>query len=171
MAGFCPNKFQSISKLNHALFFYPDSHDSCLVPFFYQNQIVMKSINYKSVVVSAVIVWSIGVTAFVGSYFVPILSDPDLQANWVLSLVLIPAAALGAHLYYRKGRQMNGFILGAAMFLVTMILDALITVPVFIMPYGGNHFTFFTDPGFWLIAVEYISVVAAYWQIGKVIQS
>lgn len=130
----------------------------------------MKSINYKSVIISAVIIWAIGVTAFVGSYFVPLMSDPDLQANWVLSLVLIPAASLGTHIYYRKGHQTNGFVLGIAMFLVTMILDALITVPLFIMPYGGNHLTFFTDPGFWLVAVEYVSVVAAYWQIEKAVK-
>lgn len=120
--------------------------------------------------ISAVIVWTIGVTAFVGSYFVPVMSDPDLQANWVLSLVLIPAAALGAHLYYRKGHPTNGFVLGIAMFLVAMILDALITVPVFIMPYGGNHLTFFTDTGFWLIAIEYISVVAAYRLIQRAVK-
>ena len=56
------------------------------------------------------------------------------------------------------------------MFLVAMVLDALITVPFLIMPYGGTYFSFFSDPGFWLIAVEYISVVAAYWQIEKAVE-
>ncbi|MEX0288764.1 MAG: DUF5367 family protein [Flavobacteriaceae bacterium] len=131
----------------------------------------MKSIHIKSVLVSAVIVWALGVSTFVASYFVPVLSDPDLQANWVLSLALIPSASLGAHIYYRKGHNTNGFVLGVSMFLVAILLDALITVPVLIMPYGGNHLSFFTDPGFWLIAVEYISVVAAYWQIEKAVKS
>ena len=71
--------------------------------------------------ISAAIVWTLGVTAFVASYFVPVMSDPDLQANWVLSLVLIPVAILGAHIYYRKGHQTNGFVLGVFMFLVAMI--------------------------------------------------
>lgn len=131
----------------------------------------MKNIHIKSIFFSAVIVWILGVTAFVASYFVPVMSDPDLQANWVLSIALIPSAALGAHIYYRKGHKANGFVLGVHMFLVAMILDALITVPVLIMPYGGNHISFFTDPGFWLIAVEYVSVVAAYWQIEKAVKS
>lgn len=56
------------------------------------------------------------------------------------------------------------------MFLVAMVLDALITVPFLIMPYGGTYLSFFSDPGFWLIAVEYISVVAAYWQIEKAVE-
>ena len=124
----------------------------------------------KSIIISALIVWTLGVTAFVASYFVPVMPDPDLQANWVLSLVLIPLAALGAHIYYRKGYNTNGFVLGASMFLITMILDAIITVPLFIMPYGGNYISFFMDLGFWLLAVEYISVVAAYWQIEKAVK-
>lgn len=131
----------------------------------------MKNIQIKNIFISAVIVWTIGLTAFVASYFVPLMSDADLQANWVLSLTLIPSAALGAHIYYRNGHKTNGFVLGASMFLVTMILDALITVPVFIVPYGGDHISFFTNLGFWLIAVEYVSVVAAYWQIEKAVKS
>jgi hypothetical protein len=128
----------------------------------------MKNINIKRALISAAIVWTLGVTAFVASYFFPVMSDPDLQANWVLSIALIPSAALGAHIYYRKGYKTNGFVLGTCMFLVAMILDALFTVPIFIIPQGGNHITFFTDPGFWLIAIEYVSVIAVYWQIKKV---
>ena len=130
----------------------------------------MKNIHLKSAVISAVIVWTLGVLAFVASYFVPFMSDPDLQANWVLSIVLIPLATLGAHTYYRKGHQANGFVLGIAMFAVAIILDATITVPFLIMPYGGNHLSFFSDPGFWLIAVEYVGVVAAYRQIEKAVK-
>ena len=130
----------------------------------------MKNLHLKSAIIAAVIVWVIGVSAYVASYFVPVLSDPDKQANWVLTLVLIPAAMLGAHIYYRKGHQTNGFVLGAVMFFVAMILDALITVPFFIMPYGGNYVSFFLDVGFWLLAIEYISVVAAYWQIEKAVK-
>ena len=131
----------------------------------------MKSLNIKSAAISAAIVWSIGVMAFVSSYFVPVMSDPDQQANWVLSLVLIPVATLGAHIYYRKGHHTNGFLLGTTMFIVAMVLDALITVPVLVLPNGGTYAGFFTDTAFWLIAVEYISVVAAYWQIERAVKS
>ncbi len=127
----------------------------------------MQNLNIKRATISAIIVWTLGVTAFVGSYLVPIMEDPEAQANWVLSLAIIPAAAFGAYLYYRKGQQTIGLVLGTYMFLITMILDASITVPVFILPYGGTHLTFFGDPGFWLIAIEYISVVTGYWLIRK----
>lgn len=131
----------------------------------------MKDINIKSAIISASIIWTLAVIAFVASYFVPVMSDPDLQANWVLSMALVPSALIGAHIYYRKGHKTNGFVLGASMFLVAMFLDAIITVPFLIMPYGGNYMTFFIDPGFWLIAVEYVSVIAGYWQIEKAVKA
>lgn len=123
----------------------------------------MKSLQLKSVLLASIIVYIIGVTAFVTSYYVPILSDPDFQANLVLSIAVVPAAMLGAWYYYRKGNQTNGLLLGACMFLVAMILDALITVPLFIIPVGGDHLSFFTDPGFWVIALIYILSVTVYW--------
>ena len=108
----------------------------------------MKSIDFKNAVISAVIIYTIGVTAFVSSFLIPILPDTNLQANVVLMIALIPAALFGAHIYYKKGYQTNGFLLGAFLFVMAMVLDALITVPLFIIPSGGNHVTFFSDPGF-----------------------
>lgn len=130
----------------------------------------MKNIHIKDVLISAGIIWTLGVTAFIASYFVPIMPDPDVQANWTLSLVLIPLATLGAHIYYRKGHTTNGFVLGFSMFLVALILDVLITVPFLILPNGGTYTSFFGDPNFWFLAAEYISVVAAYWQIEKAVE-
>ena len=92
------------------------------------------------------------------------MEDPEFQANLVLTLAVIPITIFGANFYYKKGNKTNGFKLGILMFSIAMTLDALITVPLFILPEGGSHFTFFTDPGFWLIAVEYILVVGLYWR-------
>ncbi len=123
----------------------------------------MTNLNMKRALLSSLVVYIIGITAFVSSYFVTISDDADLQANYALMIVILPAALIGAHLYYREGFDTNGFILGAVMFLGAMILDAIITVPLFIIPNGGDYFSFFGEPGFWLIAIEYLSVVVAYW--------
>ena len=127
----------------------------------------MKTLDIKTAIISAIIAWILGVTAYAGSWFIPIMEDPEFQANMVLAVALIPAAALGAHTYFRRGHSTNGFLLGSFMFLVTILLDACITVPVFILPSGGDYPGFFGDPGFWLIGLEYISVVSAYWYIRK----
>ena len=125
----------------------------------------MKNINFKHVIISCLVVYVLGILAFIGSYFVPIIEDPDLQANIALMAALIPAAYLGAYLYYRRGNTTHGLVLGSAMFSSAIVLDALITVPVFIIPHGGNHLSFFGDPGFWLIGLEYVAIVATYWKL------
>ena len=121
--------------------------------------------NIKRAIFSAAIAWTLGVSAYIGSFFFEWMEDPEFQANLVLTLALIPSAVIGTNFYYKKGQNTNGFILAVVMFSTTIVLDALITVPLFIIPEGGNHLTFFMDPGFWLIAVEYILVVGLYWRL------
>ena len=128
----------------------------------------MKRLKFLRATISALIVWVIGVTAFVCSYMIPAMENPDIQANWVLVLTIIPATALGAGFYYKNGFHTNGLVLGSCMFGITILLDACITVPVFIVPAGGDHLSFFSDPVFWLIGLEYIGLIVLYAQtIGK----
>lgn len=117
----------------------------------------------KRALIATVIVWILGVAAFIVSHFVKIMDNPELQANMVLILVLIPGVILGTKFYYKNGAQTNGFKLGFFMFLITICLDALITVPIFIIPEGGSHLSFFGDPWFWFIGLEYILVVGIYY--------
>ncbi|MEM1321909.1 MAG: DUF5367 family protein [Bacteroidota bacterium] len=131
----------------------------------------MKSLQVKSALIASFIAYTLGVSAFLGSFFVPLMSDPEVQANLVLAIAIVPAALLGARFYYRKGHSTSGFVLGAAMFFVTMILDALITVPLFVLPAGGDHLSFFTDPGFWFIGLEYVLTVAIYRRVTKAAHS
>ncbi len=131
--------------------------------------IKMKTLYIKRAAVSAIIVWVLGNSAYITSYYYPVMADPDVHAFWDLSVVMIPAASFGAHIYYRKGYQTNGFLLGIILFLAALTLDVLITVPFFIMPYGGTYISFFLDPGFWFLGIEYVSVVAAYWQLKRIL--
>jgi hypothetical protein len=116
----------------------------------------------KRAIISAILVWTLGVTAYIMSYLVEVMNNPELQANVVLTLAVIPSAILGAKFYYKKGANTNGFKLGILLFFIAMFLDAVITVPLFILPAGGNHLSFFSDPVFWLIGLEYILIVGIY---------
>lgn len=118
--------------------------------------------NIKRAFFSTLIIWVLGVSAYVGSYFMTILEDPNLQANFILLIALIPSTMVGANFYYKKATAQNGWVLGLVMFSFTILLDAAITVPVFIIPEGGNHISFFTDPGFWLIGLVYVSVIGLF---------
>ncbi len=118
--------------------------------------------NIKRAILAAAITWTLGATAYIGSYFFTLMDDPEMQANAILAIALVPSAILGARFYYKKGARTNGFKSGILMFLIAMGLDALITIPLFIIPEGGSHLSFFGDPGFWVIGLEYILVVGIY---------
>lgn len=100
-----------------------------------------------------VLVWLLGVSFYLASFYAPIMENPDAQANIVLVLAIVPSAFLGTYLFYKKG-QMKPALLALTFVVVAALLDALITVPVFIIPEGGSHAAFFSDPMFYVIAVE-----------------
>lgn len=118
----------------------------------------------KRAILSALIVWILGVSTYYVSYFFPLLEDANLQANIILTLALIPYAYLGAKVYYRNAWPIKGIFLGLFMFTVAAFLDALITVPLFIIPNGGTYFSFFGDPGFWIIGLFYVGTIVLYWK-------
>ena len=112
-----------------------------------------------------VAIWILAVSAYTISFYLPILEDAELQANLVLLLSVIPLVWFGSAMYYRKGKATHGFVIGFTFLLVSAILDALITVPVFMMPNGIDHYMFFIAPGFWLIALVFIGVVVSYYYL------
>jgi len=75
---------------------------------------------------------------------------------------MIPMAFFCAWLYYKSKDRLNGFLLGLIMVATGIILDMIITVPLFIMPAGGNYLTYFSE--FYLIAglIEGVFLVGIY---------
>lgn len=106
----------------------------------------------------AFLIWILGVCAFLLSFYVPILDDVELQANLVLALALVPSACLGTYLFYQR-RFLKPYVLALIVTISIVLLDACITVPVFLFPIGINHSEFFSDPKFYAIAIELFIVV------------
>ena len=117
----------------------------------------------KRVILLGVAIWIIGILFYSISYTIPILKDPDTQANIVLFLVVMPLVWFACSLYYKEDKKTHGFLVGQTMLLTAVALDALITVPFFVMPNGGSHYSFFTSIGFWIIAFEFLLVASLYW--------
>ena len=111
--------------------------------------------------VCAILVWITGVSAYLVSFYVPILENPELQSNIVLALAIIPSACLGTYLFY-KNSYMKPSTLALTFIVVATILDSLITVPVFIIPNGGSYSEFFGDPMFYTLVVEFYFIVLYY---------
>lgn len=110
-----------------------------------------------------IIIWIIGVSIYTISFYIPILKAPELQANILLSLGILPVVWFGAKLYYINQSTTKGYWLGLVFFLTATALDALITVPYLIVPNGGTYYNFFTATGFWLIGIEFIGTTTMYW--------
>lgn len=111
--------------------------------------------------ICGILVWTLGVSFYLLSFYVPILENSELQSNIVLALGIIPSACLGTYLFYTKS-QLKPSILGLTFVIVATLLDVIITVPVFIIPNGGSYSEFFGDPMFYTIIVEFYFIVLYY---------
>ncbi len=110
-----------------------------------------------------VAIWALGVSAYTLSFFIPVLDNPEQQANTVLFIVVLPLVWFGSKWYYNKERNTHGYWVGQTFFLTAAALDALITVPLLVLPNGGSYYAFFTDPGFWIIGLEFMATAVLYW--------
>ncbi|UJH66441.1 DUF5367 family protein [Allomuricauda sp. SCSIO 65647] len=110
-----------------------------------------------------VLIWFLGVLSFSISFYIPVMENTEQQANLILFIAIVPIVWLGSSLYYGKGIDTHGLKTGITFFFIAAALDALITVPMLVIPYGGSHYEFFTDIGFWLIGLEFVSTTVLYW--------
>mmetsp|Transcript_13841 Transcript_13841/g.28073 ORF Transcript_13841/g.28073 Transcript_13841/m.28073 type:complete len:143 (-) Transcript_13841:103-531(-) len=120
----------------------------------------MVALDLKRACKAAGLAWTLGVCLFVAGYLMP-TSNPDLVANTVLFCAVPLASCVGARFYYQHAVA-NGAVLGVFMFAAAGSLDAIITVPLLIMPSGGSYSSFYGDPGFWVIGLEYVASVTLY---------
>jgi len=117
----------------------------------------------KRAILLGIAIWMIAILFYLLSYYVPILENVETQANVVLFIVVMPLVWLGCSFYYKKDSKTHGYKVGQTMLLTAVALDALITIPFFVIPNGGSHYSFFTSLGFWIIAFEFLLVAVLFW--------
>lgn len=117
----------------------------------------------KRAILTGVVIWIIAVLLYSLSFSVIIFENATTQANTVLFIAVMPLVWLGCQYYYKKDLHTHGIKIGQTMLLTSVALDALITVPLFEIPNGGSHYSFFTAPAFWIIAFEFLAVAALYY--------
>jgi len=116
------------------------------------------------VIVSAIITWALIFAVFTIMSFIPTVKDSELQQNMLLWIFLIPITLLGLRFYYKKGASTNGLLIGLFIVVISLILDALITVPLVIIPKGGNYFDFYTSPFLLITIIEIVIISFLYWK-------
>lgn len=118
--------------------------------------------NYKRAIRTGVAIWMIGVTLFTIATLLPISKDPELQGNLTLAISFIPLAWFGSRYYFKTEPQTKGYQLALVLAIIAIILDAIITVPLFFLPNGIGYAEFFGATGFWILMLEYTGVVLLY---------
>jgi hypothetical protein len=109
-------------------------------------------------IVCAMLVWLLGVSFYLLSFYVPVLENTKLQSNITLALAIIPSSCIGTYLFYKKS-YIKPTALALTFVIMAIVLDVLITVPVFIIPNGGSYSDFFGDPMFYTLVVEFYFIV------------
>ena len=117
----------------------------------------------RALIVS-IVLWMIGALVFSIASMLPFIQEVPNGASWILAVLLIPLAIIGSRFYYHRGRKVHGVLLGLFMLSVSILMDALITVPMVILPSGGSYHSFFMDLGFWSVGMVYVGTVAFYYQ-------
>ena len=117
----------------------------------------------KRALLAGMAIWVIAILFYSISYYFPVLENVETQANLVLFVLVPPLVWLGCTFYYKKDNQTHGYLVGQTMLLTAAALDVFITVPFFVIPEGGSHYSFFTSIGFWIIAAEFLLVAVLYW--------
>ena len=105
-----------------------------------------------------ILVWIVGVLIYLLSFQAPILENTILQSNIALVLGIIPSSFIGTYLFYSKN-YLKPSTLALTFVAIATLLDALVTVPMFIIPDGGTYSSFFGDPMFYIILVEFYFMV------------
>ncbi|MFI1744003.1 DUF5367 family protein [Thalassobellus sediminis] len=116
----------------------------------------------KRAILTGIILWTIAFLLYSISYAIPILENADTQANVVLFITIMPLVWFACAFYYKKDQNTHGLKVGQTILITAAALDALITVPLYVIPNGGSHFSFFTALDFWIIAFEILIVAALY---------
>ena len=90
------------------------------------------------------------------------LKLPNTTVWTIHYILLIPFSILCAKFYYKSKDNVNGFVLGIVILIVGIILDMITTVPLFIIPQGGNYGTYFSN--MFMIAgfIELVVIVGIY---------
>ncbi len=120
--------------------------------------------NYFRAIFSGIIVWVCVALTFMSLGYIPGIKD-SLQQQSIIAGILMPFyAMLGAMIYYQKGNSDHGLKVGLAISATALLLDVLITVPLFEIPNGGSYWIFFTSPLLWMLVTINITTLFIYWR-------
>jgi len=116
-------------------------------------------------VTTGIIVWILIFSTFSLLILFPLTQSNLILQGIIVGIAMVPFTILGTKYYYKNGANTNGFSLGLVVISTALILDVFITVPFVEIPSGGSYASFFTNPILWILVVENVVTVWAYWKV------
>jgi hypothetical protein len=114
-------------------------------------------------IIAGLIVWALIFVEWTVLIFVPGLRS---LGNWQFIIhyaMLVPITIAGISFYYGKNeKKIHGLYLGAVMLATGLILDALITLPFFVVPQGGSFVGYYMNPLMLIGYLVFLVVAFAY---------
>ncbi len=111
------------------------------------------------------LVWLFVAISFAVLELVPQLKDSLNQQAFIVGILIVPFAIIGASLYYRNVNRENGLMVGLTMAFTALMLDVIITVPFIEVPKGGSYQSFFSYPALWLMVLINVTTVFFFWKL------
>ncbi len=110
--------------------------------------------NFKRALGYAILLWVIIFAVISILMFLPWFKDSSLRVNIVWYILAIPVILLWAKAYFKMDAPTTkkGFLLGVVALVVVIILDMVITVPLFV----GDYALYFGD---WLLYIGFVELL------------
>ncbi len=130
----------------------------------------MKQNTKIKAIILGVILWIlIDILVSIQAFIFPIkdacIWSPVPLAIHFISVIL--ATLIISFWYYKSSEKPNGFLLGFIWFVINLILESTITVPMFVLPSGQSHLSHFFR---WDLLVDFAIILITseiYWLVKK----
>ena len=117
-------------------------------------------------ILSGVLLWLFVFSIFAALSFVPVIQNSEALQGVIIGLCLIPFSFFITTFYFKKDNKTNGMPIAIILVCIALVMDVLITVPLFEIPYNGRGYVaFFTNPLLWILVVENIIIIYLTWRL------
>src|SRR3989338_1551826 len=122
--------------------------------------------NYKRAIKTGVMLWLAGLVIFAGLVYAPVLAEKPLWPDIAFGILLAPLTLLLAKWHFKKDAPglKKGIYLGLITLLVSLGLDLIFTIPVFVKSYS---LFFKSGLVYWSSLEVFILFVFAGWEFDK----
>lgn len=113
---------------------------------------------------TGLLMWLSIFTVFTALVMLPVTKNSLSLQNTLLVVFVAPIVLACTAIYYKTGANAHGIIVGFLFTAISLCLDALITLPLIIIPSGGSYQAFYSSTILWVVVVESITLVFLYWK-------